>query len=68
MNDIYNLPEDKFPFTIRFLNAEGTEVHTIEVPEPGGLEVPPLARDHGPISVQLDFADGTSRIQHPESG
>jgi hypothetical protein len=50
----YDLPEDAFPFTIRFFR-EGVEVHSIHVPSPGAVHVPSLGRV---TRTRIEFATG----------
>lgn len=55
-----SLPADAFPFTVEFISHDtGLVVHTIDVPEPGAILVPPLRDDHGPIWVRASYAEGT---------
>lgn len=51
------LPEDHFPFTVRFFRA-GVQVHEIHVEGPGAVLVPALGRGND-IVVRLEFANGS---------
>lgn len=52
-------PED-FPFHIDARNQAGEIVWSVDVPEPGVLDVPPLSCVHGPVSVTITYPGGTS--------
>lgn len=54
----HDLPIEKFPFTMDFLNAAGEIVHSITVSGAGAVHIPGLAEEHGPVSVRVTFADG----------
>jgi hypothetical protein len=55
-----SLPADAFPFTVEFISHDtGQVVHTIDVPEPGVLRVPPLRDEHGPVWARISYANGT---------
>lgn len=54
-----DLPAECFPFTLRAYDARGTEVWTETVEVPAALYVPPLAQTHGPVTIRIEFADGT---------
>lgn len=46
--------------TVEFIaERTGNVVHTIEVPGPGIMSVPPLAQEHGPVWVRITYGDGT---------
>lgn len=53
-----DLPAEKFPLVIRFMR-DGVEVHRIEVPGPGVVEIPGLGSETAPMSVRVEYADGT---------
>ena len=54
---VYNLPHDKYPFTVRFLDHETDEVlDTIEVAGPGLAEVPGFAPRK--VDVAVTWPDG----------
>lgn len=64
-----DLPIEKFPFEIDFVStATGEVVHRIEVPGAGAVRIPPLAQDHGPIRVRINFADGEVIVLEPGEG
>lgn len=64
---VRDLPADAYPFVIEFLNQDRKVVHRIDVPGPGGVAIPGLAAEHGPISVRLTFANGEVQEDGPPS-
>lgn len=63
----HDLPAASFPFTVEFISERtGAVVHTITADGPGGMTVPALGREHGPVWVRMSFADGKIVEHHPE--
>lgn len=61
----FDLPPELFPFTVHFITQTGDTVHAITVTGPGACPVPALAEQHGPISVRIEYADGTADVAGP---
>lgn len=55
----HDLPATAFPFTIKFIDEEGTVVESIRVDEPGTVMVPALREQHGPVTVRIQWPDWT---------
>lgn len=55
-----DIPADAFPFTIRAFDKRGELVWSETVEQPGAVYVPPLSKEHGPVTIEVEFADGTS--------
>ena len=49
------LPEDFFPLTVEFYQADGETVHCIEIDGPGAMVVPPLGDG---LFVRIKCANG----------
>lgn len=62
----HDLPIDSFPFLVEFYSEDGVLVHHIEVSGPGGMEIPGLAAEHGPIWVQTTYPDGRRVVMRPD--
>jgi hypothetical protein len=59
MSAFHDIPAEKFPVTFIAFNAAGVEVWREVITEPGALLVPALAKTHGPVTIRVEFADGT---------
>lgn len=56
----FDLDPDQFPVTLRaFRESDGKEVWTAVIEQPAALYVPPLALQHGPVRVRVEFGDGS---------
>lgn len=66
----FDLPRESYPFCIEFFSVRDAEastvLHRIDVTGPGGIQIPPLAVEHGvPIWVRMTYPDGTTQEQWP---
>jgi hypothetical protein len=54
-----DLPADCYPFTVRARReSDGEIVWSRRVTGPCALQVPPLSAEHGPVYIQIYYADG----------
>jgi hypothetical protein len=58
--EFYDLPEDSFPFSIKFFRKDTDELLLTEVvTSPGAIVIPPLAKQLGvEIYVTVEYPDG----------
>lgn len=58
-HSFHDLPAELFPLTLRAFNQAGEEVWAETVTGPGALYIPPLADEHGPVRIRIEYGDGT---------
>jgi hypothetical protein len=58
----HDLPASAFPFTVRFYDAEGTELWSATADGPGAMRIPGFDQPKVHKTV-VEFADGTVVVQ-----
>jgi hypothetical protein len=68
-HSFHDLPASAYPMRMVAWRADNYEIVWREtVREPGAVQIPPLAKQHGvAIGVAIFYADGGMAIQSPET-
>lgn len=60
-----DIPAAWYPFRVRAIDAGGCVVWEARMDGPGALVIPPLAQEHGPVGIEVEFPDGRIEWQEP---